>query len=186
MDKKAALQLSVNAIIVFVLAFAMLGVGLTVTNLLSSKVEAGVDIIDVSELVIDEPSSSEPITLPNKIKLPRGKQTELQVGYYNTNSDTAMAAALGIAKCLNSENTLVTTEELPTVVSLSADVSPSDSNGYSVVIKETGDLDPDTYVCTMLVFNNDDYTSASAAYEARSENPSPVYESDSFFLDITS
>ena len=49
MNKKAALELSVNAIIIFVLAFAMLGVGLTVTNMLSKKVEEGVGIIGEKE-----------------------------------------------------------------------------------------------------------------------------------------
>ena|SRR3989338_7407402 len=188
MNKKAALELSVNAIIIFVLAFAMLGVGLTVTNMLSKKVEEGVGIIDVTELVIDEPSSQDPITLPNKIDLPRGKQTELQVGYYNTNAGTATSATMGIAKCLDSENVLVPAENLPTVVSSAEDVPASDSSGYKIVIRENDILNAGTYVCTMVVYNGDSGFSASDYYDAYRSDPDlyPLYESDSFFLNVVS
>ncbi len=190
MNKKAALELSVNAIIIFVLAFAMLGVGLTVTNMLSKKVEEGVGIIDVTELVIDEPSSQDPITLPNKIDLRRGKQAELQVGYYNTASDMAFSATMGIAKCLDTETTLVPTENLPTVVSSSEDVAASDSSGYKIVIRENSVLDAGTYVCTMVVYNGEQFQGENAAvyaYDARNDPAmTAIYESDSFFLNVVS
>ncbi len=188
MNKKGALSLSVNAIIVFVLAFAMLGVGLTVTNLLSEKVTGGIANLPTDELVIQQPSSTDPITLPQNIDLKRNGEEKLQFGFYNKNPTTASLATVGIVECKYSTGTgtgALTAEEIPLILSTSQDVDASDAAGYLIAIQDQG-LSAGTYVCTLVIYNGDTtlYVDAFDAYSKRTDDPTPIYGQEQFFLNI--
>ena len=190
MEKKAALSLSVNAIIVFVLAFAMLGVGLTVTSLLSEKVTSGIGNLPTDELVIQQPSSTDPITLPNNVDLKRKGEEKIQFAYYNKGQATAYAATIGIATCKYSGTegqSSLTELELPLVLSSAQDVPASESVGYLAAIQDSYGLSAGTYVCTLIIYNGDastGYATASSAYLDRINNADAVYEQQQFFLNI--
>jgi hypothetical protein len=188
MNKKGALSLSVNAIIVFVLAFAMLGVGLTVTNLLSEKVTGGIANLPTDELVIQQPSSTDPITLPQNIDLKRNGQEKLQFGFYNKNPTSALYATVGIVECKFSsdgETGSVEALSLPLVLSTSQDIEASEAAGYLIAIQDQG-LTAGTYVCTLVIYDGSGeiYTDAINAYENRNADPTPIYGQEQFFLNI--
>lgn len=198
MNKKAALSLSVNAIIVFVLAFAMLGVGLTVTQLFSGKIQESIETLDVSQLTIEQPSSSKPITLPNNVMLTRKGEEKIQFGFYNTNPTTAYAATVGVANCKYIDETTgtqidVSDTEIPVVLSTSEDVPASEASGYLVVIKDHAGLNAGTYVCTLIIYKGTGvptgvaagYGTPQDAYDMRATDTEAVYGSKQFWLDIT-
>ena len=82
-SKNASLNLSVNAIVVFVLAFSMLGVGLYVTNLIRENVGSGIiSVVNIQDLK-SPPSPEDPITISREVSLKKGKETKLDLGYYN-------------------------------------------------------------------------------------------------------
>ncbi len=101
--KKSSLNLSVNAIVVFVLAFAMLGVGLFVTDLIrrsiEDPIEGAFDESDFQEL----PTASRQLTFtsPN-IKLSLNGQLKLGVAYYHKDDPTTNARP-GLMECTKGE-----------------------------------------------------------------------------------
>src|SRR3989338_7088467 len=90
--KKGDLSLSVNAIVVFVLAFSMLGVGLFVVNLIKEKVSAGVERAGNLDDLKILPTSDNPLIVDEEIKVKNKKLTKLDIGFYN-NGDYEIASA---------------------------------------------------------------------------------------------
>lgn len=189
-SKKADLSLSVNAIVVFVLAFSMLGVGLYVTNLIRENVGSGItSVVNIQDLK-SPPSAEDPITISREVTLKKGKEIKLDIGYYNKNTEEATDARLGISSCISpsgEELALETggadkTTDYLLFVSPKATIGASEGKGYKVKIvdnsKETGtDLITGSYVCTMVAFNPDSTDVGSL------DNP---YEEKQFFLNVVS
>src|SRR3989344_475292 len=85
-DHKGDLSLSVNAIVVFVLAFAMLGVGLFVTNLLRESIGDVVPTVIQPDQIGTPPDTLTPVvfsTSGDKITLEYAKDARLRMGIYN-------------------------------------------------------------------------------------------------------
>jgi len=169
---KASLNLSVNAIVVFVLAFALLSVGLFFTNLVRDRIaEGALAAIDLNELK-NPPTADNPITIPSTVIIKRGKQkSDLEIGFYNTANTAAKNATLNISKCLDSTRTVQDSDKIPLIASNIQDVEGSDGTGFAVIITERK-LDQGTYICTLDVIDFD--------------NPTTVYDSKSFRLEVGS
>lgn len=86
-NHRGSLSLSVNAIVVFILAFAMLGVGLFFVN----KVRGSIDIDPNSFLPANQlknpPSSDDPLTIDNEIKMKPSEEKRLTLGFYAREKD---------------------------------------------------------------------------------------------------
>ena len=85
MRKKGSLNLSVNAIVVLILAITMLGLGLGfmkgMFGKVSGKIDAAIDSADLK----NPPSLDDPLTLSTKtITVNRGGSAEVQVAFMNT------------------------------------------------------------------------------------------------------
>ncbi len=146
--KKGSLQLSITAIVVIVIAFVVLGLGLGLTRTIFDKGEKElIKAFDITELE-DQPTSSKPITVSEKINIDRKKQLEEKIGYYNKGSVEAKDALFKMKICIDQDGSDVSADELPTIVNAPQDVGPSDSKGYNVIIKENG-LGAGSYVCTL-------------------------------------
>ena len=179
-SKKAALNLSVEAIIIFVLAFAMLGVGIFVTEQLR---EIGTKGIEKSETILEAigetPTAENPIVgITQEFSLPVKKQTSLNLGYYNNMAQTAEEVTVVINEC-KSSNTKVTYSYANdgtypvdvTAVSEKTDVQPGESVGILIYAKNNG-LVSGTYVCKLDVI--------------KESAPTFVYESLPFFMNVIS
>ncbi len=92
MTKKASLQLSINAIVVLVMAMVVLGLGLSfIRNLIGQGENQLGKTIDNIDLNLPA-SATDRITIPSEISLKRGGSTEVEVGFYNINSNGLMAS----------------------------------------------------------------------------------------------
>jgi hypothetical protein len=170
MRKKGSLDLSVNSIIVFVLAFAMLGVGLYFTNMIKDRIAGGtIKVLDLNDLK-NPPDASNTITVPNDVTIKRNKPLNLDIGFYNKANTQAEMATIGIKGCLDDQQNNVTLN-VPTISSPSENVDSTSGKGFKVILTEKG-LNQGTYICTMYV------------YKAGDKNT--VYDTKQFFLTVAS
>ncbi|PIN78645.1 hypothetical protein COV16_05645 [Candidatus Woesearchaeota archaeon CG10_big_fil_rev_8_21_14_0_10_34_8] len=180
MRKKAALNLSVEAIIIFVLAFAMLGVGIFVTDQLREIGVSGVETSqDILASIEESPTADKPLVGIKKsgVNLPANDQLELSLGYYNSMRSTATEATLIVDDCKSSSTGTVSSYsgdgEYPVnVVASTEDVSPSTSTGFLVVLNNNNLVSGETYICKLKVVQESDTTNE--------------YDSLTFFLNVIS
>lgn len=178
--KKAALNLSVEAIIVFVLAFAMLGVGIFVTDQLREIGTAGVETSqDILARIEESPTADKPIVGIKKsgLNLPPKELLQLSLGYYNSGRSTAEDAIVVIDECKSSSTEAVSSYEndgeYPVkVVGLATDVSPSTAIGFELALTNNNLVSGETYICRLKIVNEED--------------PTIEYETMTFFLNVIS
>ena len=177
-SKKAALNLSVEAIIIFVLAFAMLGVGIFVTDQLRIIGTQGIETSqEILASIEESPTADKPIVGIKKsgLSLPAKEQTELIVGFYNADRATAEEATLIIDECKSSStgdiSSYAVDGDYPVKVVASAeDVSPSTKVGFYAALKNNNLESGETYICKLKVVKESDSTTE--------------YESLTFFLNV--
>lgn len=180
-SKKAALNLSVEAIIIFVLAFAMLGVGIFVTDQLRSIGTAG---IEKSQAILDAigetPTAENPIVgITSEFSLPVKKQAKLNLGYYNGMAETATEVSVIIDACKSTGTTKKTYSyandgKYPvevTAVSEKADVGPGEAVGILAYAQNNG-LVSGAYICNLEI--------------VKESAPATVYESMALYLNVIS
>ena len=178
MKKKGYLALSVNAIVVIVIAFVVLGLALTFTR---SIFKAGMgklpEAISLTALEA-EPSADNPITIADRIEIKRDSQVELKIGYYNSNPNPSTDAKLGIYDCLNPDgDSVYSTGKLPTITSTSQTVEPSSASAYKVILSENEMIGGISYICTIIAYTGDDIPTDL--------DDEDIYESKQFFLYVT-
>src|SRR3989338_10113140 len=90
-NKRASLELSVNAIVIVVLAFAMLGLGLIfVRNLFSGITETTTQVEEqVKQQILDDlRTGNKPLSFPvQRVKVGVGDKKDLAFGVLNTQDD---------------------------------------------------------------------------------------------------
>ena len=178
-SRKAALNLSVEAIIIFVLAFAMLGVGIFVTDQLREIGTAGIaKSQDILESIGETPTADKPIVGIAKagLDLPYKKQTQLEIGFYNGGTSTAESAILLIDECISSSTETTSSYandgEYPVkVVGAPVDVEASSAEGLIATMKNTNLISGETYICKLKIVSKIDQTE---------------YEAVTFFLNVVS
>jgi hypothetical protein len=83
MKKKGAIELSVNAIVVFVIALGMLGVGWFIIGKLKILGGEKVDKVFKMDQLETQPSSQDPIVFEDEINAKYKGETKLSGGFYN-------------------------------------------------------------------------------------------------------
>lgn len=197
MKKKGALELSVNSIVIMVIAFVVLGLILTFTRtIFKFGTEKTTGIFEATSLE-KEPDSQNPITLSDTVSIKaKGKKT-LNIGYYNKNSFSALNAKFGIHNCQNDEGKTIEDianekgtdilKLMPSITSASQTVGTATAMGYKIIITEKG-LTSGTYICTVVVYNGDindptDTGDIGNYLNDRTEETN-VYETKQIFLQI--
>ncbi len=179
-SKKGALNLSVEAIIIFVLAFAMLAVGIFVTDQLRDIGSEGIlTSRDILEQIGKTPTAEDPIVGVSEsgLNIPPNDKTTINIGYYNSGRTTAEEATVIIDECKSSTTNVkisyaVDGEYPVTVVSSTDDVSPSSEEGFKAVISNNNLESGETYICKLEIVKESD--------------PATVYESLTIFLNVIS
>lgn len=174
-QKKAALNLSVEAIIIFVLAFAMLGVGLFITDLLREGAGSGIQkALATLDDLEEKPTAQKPITGITKdgIDIQANKKSVTAIGFYNKDRQPATEATVIIDYC-KSGSTGDIFEGVPiSVITLSADVAPSTAQAFSLSL-QTEDLPSgDLYFCKLKIVKESD--------------PATVYEQKQIVVNVVS
>lgn len=176
-NKKGDLSLSITAIVIIVIAFVVLGLSLTLTRTIFKGAEQKLpQALALTELE-SKPSSENTITIPQEVEI-RRKETDktMNIGYYNKNALPAYGATFTISRCLKGRDSVDATL-LPEMASISKDVDPSDSTGYSVLITEKG-LPAGTYICTIQVVCD------ANSLPAGTSCPGKAYDEKQFFLNV--
>ncbi len=180
MNKKAALNLSVEAIIIFVLAFAMLGVGIFVTDQLREIGTQGVATSqDILARIEESPTAEKPVVGIKKsgLNLPPKELLQLSLGFYNSGRSTAEDAIVLIDECKSSSTGAVSSYAndgaYPViVVGLATDVAPSTAVGFDLALTNNNLVSGETYICRLRVVKESD--------------PTVEYETMTFFLNVIS
>ena len=79
--KKGSLSLSVNAIVVFILAFAMLGVGLFFVNKIRGDIDIDTDKFLDPDIMTKPPSSENPLTIDD-VEMKPSDTKDVNIGIY--------------------------------------------------------------------------------------------------------
>lgn len=157
MKKKGALELSVNSIVIMVIAFVVLGLILTFTRtIFKFGTEKTTGIFEATSLDT-MPDAANPLTIDGKVNIKKNEEKTMEIGYYNRNAYPAEKAKLGIYSCIDDSDNDVEmqygAEFLPTITSSSQTVAESDSAGFKIIIKESNLPGGSTYICQVIVYN---------------------------------
>ena len=168
--RKASLNLSINAIVVLILAITMLGLGLgfirTMFKGATSKLGSAVEGVSLK----NPADASNPLTMDEKIDIKQGGENQIEVGIYNKLSDEQTNVAIAIESCRDTGNI-----EMPSVPNLAAppirSLPTGESAGYKAILSLKGNRDylvGNTYICSI---------------EASSSETTPL-ESFQFFMEV--
>ncbi len=146
--KKAAMELSVTAIVILILAIVMLGLGLGFIRGMFSKVSTQFEEQIATEPEPALPSGSEPITLSRESIVTHAKDAEvLKVSLYNpTNEDWDLAYPLiGCSSSLGNFSSLQV---------ISKPIMQGETQSYNVLAEIPKSADPGTYLCSASIVSS--------------------------------
>lgn len=149
LDKKAALNLSIQAIVILVIAFVVLGLALTLTRYIfgiaQEKAGSAIDIIEFEQ----KPTADNIITISKTVNIGSGKTKQLDIGVYNPTGGTYNSATLNITQCLTITGEQVT--NLPSITAISQSIEGSAAAGYRTYLTTT--LGAGNYICVIKVMD---------------------------------
>lgn len=190
--KKGDLALSVNAIVIVVISFVVLGLALTLTRTIFKFAgERAESVIPLTELET-KPTAENPISIPETISISRGGKLAQSVGYYNTNPFPAKQARFSIFDCLFSDPNSGTQKSvvrdldvssLPTVISPAQDVQPSQAKAYKIIINENKLRGGINYICKLVVHHSR-FERVDLVDELDKREPDKVYDTKEIFLNV--
>ena len=166
LQKKGALNLTVEAIIIFVLAFAMLGVGIFITDQL--KANGGECIIQargILEQIGETPTADKPLVGITKegIDLPYKEEIDLYIGYYNSEPTTAEEATVLIDDCKSITTGVLLSYEnngkYPVqVVGSTENVGPCETAGLIATLTNNNLESGEKYICKLKIVKESEPT----------------------------
>ncbi|MBI4139757.1 hypothetical protein HY483_02225 [Candidatus Woesearchaeota archaeon] len=154
--RKASLDLSVNSIVVMVIAFVVLGLILTFTRGIFSfgqgQLAQITNVVDLAE----KPTSENPI-VPRSFILSPGDTAgrKVSMGLYNTGQSKITGVSISFDKCIGNtaaSNNKPTIKMIPT-----GDIEPSKSVGITALVVNnagSGGLASGQYVCSLKTDKN--------------------------------
>lgn len=142
--KKAALDVSINSIVVIIFAIVMLGLGIAFIRGMFGGITGQIEDIIPGIKLEKAPTVDDPFTISTtQLKVNRGETKILEVGYYNFENaqkditlEVSCLAATGIA--------------IKNPGTSARSVAASDSIGWRVSITAQKTTNPDTYSCTSI------------------------------------
>ena len=150
-DKKGSLELSVNAIVVLVMAIAVLGLGLAFIRGALTKAQTNVfKAIDNAQL--ENPASADhPATADKNTQVKQSSSAQISLGFYNTyaSSVTVSPTIESDTGCIQAGDTTPTANAF-TISSGSQEVGPGTATGFQGYLTATGGASAGkSYVCTV-------------------------------------
>ncbi len=144
--KKADLSLSINAIVILILAITVMGLGLTfIRGLFKGATEKLGGALEAAELK-NPPSAEKQLTIDSKISTLLDEKKNIQIGVYNPDTAQMTGIIPVIINCVNSKGDPQTTGI--TLAAPSQNIAPRGIAGYSAILTASG-ITPDTYICTI-------------------------------------
>ncbi len=155
--KKADLSLSINSIVILILAITVLGLGLTFIRGLFKQAEAKTQSAFEATKLKKVPTSEEPISVDSPITMNPSNKKTIEIGIYNPQTgDPEQATLTGVkpdlvaTDCVNSEGTKVenTNADWFKLAAASIDIPPREARGFPAILT-IGNANIDTYICTI-------------------------------------
>jgi hypothetical protein len=149
-QKRGALELSINAIVVLILAITMLGLGLGFMRNMFGQTSSQFDEIagDMKNQIIEEIKSSGERLILNKYDITMKKSETIEVYYGIRNVNGATKTAKITVRCSTGMASGDGTKIVPKSFS-EWDVPGSDISVLKMSIKSESTVAPDTYPCNM-------------------------------------
>ena len=145
LNKKGDLNLSINAIVILIIAIVFLGLALTFTrNIIlgsSSKLLTQVDMADFSN-----PATADTImTFDSQLTFKASETKTIKMSVYNKNSDSTNEAQVQITDCqptggISSSNLIVT--------SVKTKIDGNSQKSFPIIVATKG-AKVDSYICTV-------------------------------------
>lgn len=159
MRKKASLSLSINAIVVLVIAIVVLGIILGLVQQWFKK--AGGEVPKLLEVPIPglEADANDPFKMTSEVVVKTGETTKVQASYYNKAISTKTNVSLSLMSCKSVLGADIPAAELPVLVTIAAPaVEASTNKGFEVIMNtatEAGKVRPGEYLCQMAVISDE-------------------------------
>ena len=206
-SKKASLELSINAIVIVVLAFVMLGLGLGFIKNQIGKAGETTDIVQeqVKQQIVDDlRESNKKLSFPaDRIKITKNQKKDIAIGIKNVESNTLQFAVLAFTQ--EDENVglecLVTDEDISALTDLEELELPAcddpaignikyfynrkpetlgSTETKVIPISITPKGDQQTYLASIIVL------AYNANADANADEPAVwEYDSKTFFIEVT-
>lgn len=147
--RKASLSLSINAIVMLVMAITMLGLGLTfIRGMFSSGTSKLGSAIETTDLD-NPPDSQNPVTIQNSVTVKaNGDSVEVKVGYYNNQNDELVDIRPGIKSCIDENGDTVDSAEISMIAPVQS-IDPGNAVAYKSIVKTGSLTGGSTYICTI-------------------------------------
>ncbi len=156
--KKGSMELSINAIVILIIAMTVLGLGITFIRSMfksaTGKLATGIENVDLAE----QPSADKPITMPQTIEASRGGTVGVNIGFYNAGDQeiTAQPAITNVCKgtyipAPPAPPTPAETTTQPLIIAANVSVAAGTSTAFQTQITPPSSAKVTTYICTVSV-----------------------------------
>ena len=163
--RSGSLQLSINAIVILVMAMVVLGLGLTfIRGLFNKGTENLGSVLDNTKL--ENPANPEqPMTVDRTVTTQAGDTARLRIGFYNKwQKGSFSPQGSGSGGNLVCQGTGSNNPGVP-IASPQATVSNGEATAFEAVLRVPDDTLPGTYVCTVeMVGGGSDYSGVSKQF----------------------
>lgn len=157
--KKADLSLSINAIVILILAITVLSLGLTFIRGMfksaGSKIEGAISLAELDS----QPTIEKPITVPETVEVPSTGSTTIKIGIFNPDpsaefkdakpilSECIKAGATAAASDSTDTETTETEAQVFTLTTTTQTIAKRSSAAYKAILQT--ESSGGTYVCTL-------------------------------------
>ncbi|MBN2421074.1 hypothetical protein JXB27_02230 [Candidatus Woesearchaeota archaeon] len=157
--KKADLSLSINAIVILILAITVLSLGLTFIRSMfksaGSKIEGAISLAELDS----QPTIEKPITIPETVEIPSTGSTTIKIGIFNLDPSAEFSSAKPIlSECIlagsATDDTTATDETETTgsagpftLTTTTQTIAKRSSAAYKAILQTSAS--GGTYVCTV-------------------------------------
>ena len=154
--KKGSLQLSVNAIVVLVLAITMLGIGISFTRSLFNDVKFDTTVD------LPNPTSQNPISIPSsELDFSLTGKTKTNIKVYNAGSTTLYDNNIPIIVCKGRDSDNNPFQSVVEPLASGSKLQPGDVGEYRLIVDgndfdNTKMVSGESYSCKYLVCENED------------------------------
>lgn len=163
--RKGSMQLSIEAIIILVIAMVLLGLGIAfIQNFFKTGTDKLTEPFDAIQFGCD-PNPNRPITLsPPNPELKSGEQIQVKMCVYA--KIPADDAVLGIEGC-KSTSPVADAQDIPQLLTQPQDIARTEIGGFSTIltaVDTTGDdLPVGTYICTLTAVTGGQFPGTTGA-----------------------
>jgi hypothetical protein len=180
LGKKGSMEMSINSIVILVMAMALLGIGLVFIRGMmggaTSKLGKSIDAADLSE----QPTSEKPLTIDKTVSVKKGDNEMLKVGFYNT-QNVPVNVKPCVTKCINSTGSSAFSGSIK-IQAISQNTPTGKAIGYEGMMN--ANVNQDTYTCQIEMIASASTCSLNVA--ASGTTNMPTYTSTQFFLVVSS